>query len=249
MANRTSAAPQVVIRDAKLAAAHVEETRRMSATYTSRLHVDAVSVLYHTAAHRQLDPDGHSDMLHRFYDGLSRAYQDVFKQYVREHCLRKVKTAEGIELKGWITYRKKSFYIVKKDEYEPSVEMSEAFVANIDTLAADKPFYAREGSRESPAFVDASILKRLENTLARAKTARDDGTVSQAALELLAKAVASYRDASAKAPATPQPAREPEPQPAPSPVVALPAPARRTRSPNAKRLSKAERQAKLQEAV
>lgn len=132
-------------------------------------HDYAVSSMFHTAAHRQLDPKTRSDKLHRFYDVLKKNDQDAFRQWVSALVTWKVEKNGKIETHRWLSGSTNdqgmfTWSIVKGTEVQ-----SKQFADDIDNIDNMPSFFDHEPSSRPPGFFgEQELLKSIENLLKRA---------------------------------------------------------------------------------
>lgn len=148
----------IIIRDAKALKSHVAATLSALASAHVQLHVAAVSVLFHAAEF------GETSQMTFLWNGLSRTYQDKFKDWLEIYT----KT----EKKNFVGFTKERGFFVLSDKHEQSGEIYQnarkALVEVIETVAEAKPFFEYKAEKDKPDLTDAAILAILEREAKKA---------------------------------------------------------------------------------
>jgi len=149
-------------------------------------HDLAVSVMYHTAAHRQLSPKDRSDKLHRFYDILKKADQDAFRQWASALVTWKIQENGKEVTKRWLSGSRDEAGLFAFKIIEGTKVQSDQFAADIDRIDSLPSFFDHEPSSRPPGFFgDTELLKALKNLLKKASDGRKENRISDTVFNIV----------------------------------------------------------------
>lgn len=141
--------------------AKVKLFAKRSKSFHRDMHVLALSCLNHAAEHGECTP------LNAFFnDALPLAYQTSFKLFVK-----RIMDERGFNTGEWLVF-KGGLFAVKTD----AMDQRATFMAMVDELADDKPFFDYDPVKEDKIFNALELVKAFDNLIKKAK--KDDADVS-----------------------------------------------------------------------